>query len=121
LAIKYFFDTHIAKAVSIQLREKGVDALRCEDVGLAEASDEKLLQYATDNNRVMVSQDEDFIKLHSAYQNEHKKHKGIFKFNRLQREAQISVIVTECLFYSEAEDAGAIDYETEIENTIIYF
>jgi hypothetical protein len=34
--IKFYTDTHIAKAVAVQLRQKGVDIVRCEEVGMAE-------------------------------------------------------------------------------------
>jgi predicted nuclease of predicted toxin-antitoxin system len=37
--MKLYADTHIPKQVAIQLRQKGVDIVRCEDIGLAEADD----------------------------------------------------------------------------------
>lgn len=88
---------------------------------MAEASDEEHLQYATEHGLVMVSQDVDFAKLHVQYQENNFRHAGIFKFKGNQGQAQISIIVNECLFYDESERGGAIDYLTEIENTIIYF
>lgn len=121
MALTFYFDTHIAKAVAIQLRAKGVNVVRCEDVDMADAPDEKHLQYATEHGFVMVSQDEDFAKLHVQYQENDLKHAGIFKFKGNQGSAQISIIVSHCLFYDEAERSGAIDYPTEIKNTIIYF
>ena len=88
---------------------------------MAEAEDEEHLQYATENGLVMVSQDEDFAKLHVKYQENGIQHAGIFKFKNYQGEAQIANIVNQCFFYDEAERGGAIDYQTEIYNTIIYF
>ena len=92
MALRFYFDSHIAKAAAVQLREKGVDVVRCEDVGMADASDETLLQYATD-----------------------------YLVRPVQGEAQISHVVKELLFHDESERAGALDYESEIENQIVYF
>jgi hypothetical protein len=39
--MKLYADTHIPKQVAIQLRQKGIDIIRCEEVGLGEASDDK--------------------------------------------------------------------------------
>ena len=75
---------------------------------MAEASDDEHFQYATENGLVMVSQDEDFANLHSQWQQTGRNHTGIIKIPRhLQGEAQISVLVTELLFYNEAEIGGA--------------
>ena len=121
MALKFFFDTHIAKAVAFQLRNKGIDAVRCEDVQLAEAADETLLEYATQNNRIMVSQDNDFIRLHVQWQQESRQHSGImFIAKHVQGQAQISYIVQELLFYAEADQVGAVDYEIEIANQLLY-
>jgi hypothetical protein len=48
--LKFYADTHIDKDVAIQLRKKGVDVVRCEDVGMAEADDEAHLDYAAQNH-----------------------------------------------------------------------
>ena len=45
---KYFADTHVESGAIRQLRLKGLDILRCEDVGLAEVDDNVLLDYATE-------------------------------------------------------------------------
>lgn len=119
--LKFFFDTHIAKAAAVQLQAKGVDTLRCEDVGMAEASDEALLQYATEHGRVMVSQDGDFAALHDRWLNGVRSHAGIIKVSkRYQGAEQISQVVQNLIFYNEAAIVGAVDYESEIANHIIY-
>lgn len=40
MGIRFYTDTHIAKQVAVQLQAKGIDAIRCEDVGMAEADAE---------------------------------------------------------------------------------
>ena len=121
VALKFYFDTHIAKAAAVQLRAKGVDVLRCEEVGLEEAPDEAHLQYATEDNRIMVSQDEDFTALDTQWRQAGRSHAGIMKVSQQYRgEAQISYVVQQLLFYAEAEQAGAVDYVSEIANHVIF-
>lgn len=99
MALKYFLDTHIAKATAEQLRTNGVDVVRCEEVGLGEADDTDLLRYATDTERVLVSQDADVTRLHAQWQAEKRAHSGIMKVSgRYQGEAQVSYIVRQLLF-----------------------
>lgn len=119
--MRFYFDTHIARAAAVQLRSKDVDVVRCEEVGLAEAADEDHLQYATENGRVMVSQDEDFTALDARWRQAGRSHAGIMKISpRYSGEAQISHIVEQLLFYVEAEEAGAVDYAAEIANHVIF-
>lgn len=121
MALTFYFDTHIAKAVATQLRVKGVGVVRCEEVGMAEASDEDHLQYATEHGLVMVSQDDDFLALDSQWHTKEKQHAGIMKVpSEIQGTGQISHLVTTLLFYAEAEEAGAIDYQSEILNHALY-
>lgn len=121
MALRYYFDTHIAKAVATQLRSKGIEVVRCEEIEMANASDEDHLIYATEHNLIIVSQDDDFLALHSKWQADKKEHTGIMKVSRdLQGTGQIGHLVTELLFYSEAEDNEAIDYKTEIYNHTLY-
>jgi predicted nuclease of predicted toxin-antitoxin system len=58
--LRFYFDTHIAKAVATQLRLKGVEVIRCEEVSMAEADDIEHLEYATANRLMLVSHDRDF-------------------------------------------------------------
>jgi hypothetical protein len=121
VALSYYLDTHIAKAVAEQLRASGVDVIRCEEVGMADASDEDHLQYATQRNLILVSQDDDFIMLAERWHQVDRSHAGIMKVSHSYRGAnQISFIVQQLLFYTEAEQAGAVDYRSEIANQVIY-
>jgi predicted nuclease of predicted toxin-antitoxin system len=121
VALKFYFDTHIAKAAAVQLRAKDVEVIRCEEIGMAEASDEAHLALATQENAIIVSQDADFTGIDLEWKQKERQHAGIMRVpQHLQGEAQISFIVRKLLFYAEAEDNGAIDYPTEIFDTLIY-
>ena len=78
MPLKFFFDTHIAKPIAVQLRERGVDAVRCEEVGIAEEDDEALLNYAVKEGRALVSMDVDFQSWHFRWLEAGKLHCGIF-------------------------------------------
>lgn len=121
MALGFYFDTHIAKAVAVQLRNKGVEVVRCEEVDMADASDEEHLDYATTHDLIIVSQDDDFLKLNAQWNLDSKFHSGIMKVpHDLQGTGQISLLINTILFYVEAEDVGAIDYQTEISNRVTY-
>jgi predicted nuclease of predicted toxin-antitoxin system len=121
VALKFYFDTHIAKASALQLRAKWVTVIRCEEVGMAEGSDEQHLRYATDEGCVMMSQDEDFTALAARWHKNGRHHGGIMKVStQYSGEAQISHILQQLMFYVEAEQAGAVDYATEIADHVIF-
>lgn len=121
MALQFYTDTHIARAVADQLRTKGVDVVRCEEVGMAEASDEAHLTYATEQGRILVSQDDDFIRLDAQWRQAGRPHAGIMRVPpHVQGNAQVSYAVTEMLFYHDAEQAGAVDYANEIARQVIY-
>jgi uncharacterized protein with PIN domain len=61
--IRFYLDEHVAKAVAKGLRQRGVDVKTIVELELSGASDEKHLEFAQSENRVIFSQDDDFLKL----------------------------------------------------------
>jgi len=119
--LKYFTDKHIPKAVTEQLRNRGVDILRCEDVGMDTASDLALLEFATQEQRAMVTFDKDFLRLHSEWQKSGKHHAGIFFFaGHLQGEENIGRLVTELFDFYQIIVEGAGTIQNDIENQQFY-
>lgn len=59
----YFTDEHIAPAIASGLRKRGVDVLTIVEAGLLGAEDEDLLAFARDEERVIVTQDRDFLRI----------------------------------------------------------
>ncbi len=39
MTLKFYTDTHVAKVVAVQLRPRGIEVIRCEDVGMARSGD----------------------------------------------------------------------------------
>lgn len=119
MSLKYYLDTHIDKQVALQLRKHGVDVVRCEEVGLATASDEAHLQYAVAERRVLVTKDSDFIELHEQWQAQGQWHCGIF-FCPYRDAPTIGLLVQMCLDFYDAIALGAGTREDDIENRLYY-
>ena len=84
-------------------------------------TNEEHLVYATNAGRVLVSQDADFTILNSRWQKSGRSHGGIMKVPpEYSDEAQISYVVQQLSLYVEAAQAGAVDYQTEIANHVIF-
>ena len=64
--VRFYTDEHVARAVVNGLRERGADVITTPEAGLLGASDEKHLEFASIEGRVLFTQDEDFLKLHAA-------------------------------------------------------
>lgn len=64
--IKFYTDEHVSKALVKGLRQRGVDVLTVVEAGMLGVSDEEHLAYAKRRERVLFSQDDDFLRLHAA-------------------------------------------------------
>ncbi len=117
---KFYADTHIARAVAVQARRRGVDIVRCEEVGMAEAKDSQHLEYATAQGRIMISADEDFPKLHAAWLASGKRHMGIIYVHPVRKD-DIGALVDYLEFLHLAAEGGAADLEKDVYNQVIYF
>jgi hypothetical protein len=60
--VPLYFDVHVPSAIADGLRLRGVDVLRAQEDGTAELDDPPLLDRSTELERVLVTQDEDFLK-----------------------------------------------------------
>lgn len=118
--LRIFTDTHIAFAIVKQLRLRGIDVERCEDVGLAEAKDEELLIYATNHQRAILSFDSDFDVLHKKWLENSKPHCGIFRCSsNLQGAKGIGAIIVFLEVYHLAVSQGAGSLEKDVYNEFI--
>jgi hypothetical protein len=118
MSLKFFADTHIAKQVAIQLNALGVDVVRCQDVGLEDASDNTLMEYAVTHERALLTKDDDFLAMHHEWQNAGRDHFGIFYCPYRDRRA-IGQIVNACKEYHDLIESGAGE-EDDIKNVVVY-
>ncbi len=115
MGLKFYTDAHIDKQVAIQLRQQGIIVIRCQDVGMDNASDEEHLAYATEHELSIISKDADFRTLHFRWIAEDKTHFGIFLCTNCQIDA-IGKIVTECITYFQLAET-----DEDIINKLVEF
>jgi len=121
MSIRYYTDTHIPKSVAIQVRNKGIDIVRCEDLDLQEAGDKTHLEYATQEHRTLISRDTDFLRLHSEWLQQGRKHYGIlFVQDHLQGDSGVGSIVRILIDYYELVEGGAATIEVDSVNQIYF-
>ena len=72
-----YMDVHVPSAITEALRRRGMDVLTSQDDGTREASDDVLLTRATGFDRLLFTQDEDFLKLAPSWQSSGKPFTGI--------------------------------------------
>jgi hypothetical protein len=121
--LRFFTDEHVHKAVVEELRKRGVDVVRVEDMGWKGEDDLPLLEYAAAEGRSIVTGDDDFLAHHTRWQDEGQSHCGIFYILprvRQRGKAAIGIIVNELWFYCEAVQEGAATTEQDIYNQVIY-
>lgn len=116
MTLRILSDTHIARQVSIQLRAKGVDIVRLEEVNDLEnnAKDRAILEYAIQHGRAVLSLDNDFAALHFELLAQQKSHRGIFLGHpRLQ--GNIGELVKFIVEYD-----ALIENDGDLDNQLIY-
>jgi hypothetical protein len=61
MPLALYLDQHVPRAITAGLRLRGVDVLTAFEDGASDASDQTLLDRATELNRVLFSQDADLL------------------------------------------------------------
>jgi len=64
--LRFHLDEHVAQAVAEGLRRRGIDATTTHEAGLCSASDDEHLAYALRQGRVIVTNDDDFLRMNTA-------------------------------------------------------
>ncbi len=64
--ITYFTDEHVSNAVVKGLRQRGIDVISVAEAEMLGATDEEHIAFALIENRVIFTQDDDFLRLHSS-------------------------------------------------------
>lgn len=102
MALRLITDTHIAKQIAVQLRNKDIDVIRLEELEDLpnDALDSEILEWASNNNRAVLSLDNDFEQLHYQWLADGKTHSGIFLGNK-KHHGIIGVVVTMVSAYAQ--------------------
>lgn len=64
--IRFHLDQHVSNAIARGLRVRGIDVTTTAEAGLQDAPDELQLAYIMEAGRVIFTQDEDFLRIHSS-------------------------------------------------------
>src|SRR3989338_2245449 len=63
--MKFLADEHIESSAITGLELLGNDAISANEAGKRESNDEDILSFANKNDRVIITRDSDFLKLHN--------------------------------------------------------
>jgi len=58
--VKFIVDAQLPPSLAVALRQAGCDAVAVREIGLREAKDAAIWNYALQNNGVILTKDEDF-------------------------------------------------------------
>lgn len=64
--IRFYLDEHLGRSVADGLKRRGMDVLTTVDAEMRSASDERQLALASARDSVLVTKDDDFLKLHAG-------------------------------------------------------
>ena len=65
MPIRFHLDEHISGYIAAGLRRRGIEATTAAEAGLIGATDMAQLEFAASSGRVVVTQDDDFLRLHA--------------------------------------------------------
>ena len=71
--IRFYLDENVGNAVARGLKKQGIDVITTGEAGRLSTPDEEQIAFATADERVVFTQDKDFLIMHSAGQ----EHAGI--------------------------------------------
>lgn len=72
-----FVDENVKAGIVDGLRRRGVDVVYAQETGHRETDDDVLLAIATAENRVLLTNDTDFLRIHADWQVAGRSHAGI--------------------------------------------
>jgi predicted nuclease of predicted toxin-antitoxin system len=108
MAVRFHLDEHVDHEIAVALRTRGIDVTTTSDAGLLQAADEDHIDFALGQRRVIFTNDQDYLRLHS----QGIAHAGIVYCARGSRSAKEIIrylcLIHDCL--TEEEMSGRIEY-----------
>jgi predicted nuclease of predicted toxin-antitoxin system len=105
--IRFHLDEHVEPAIATALRRAGIDVTTTIEAGLRTKNDEAHLQFARDEGRIIVTRDQDFLRV-AAQKSDHS---GIVFYTANQSMREIIeglILIYEVMTANEM--AGNIEY-----------
>ena len=105
--MKFYLDEHVGNAVARALRLRGVDVRTASEADLRGAADQHHLPLAMTEARVVVTHDDDFLRLHSQGHEHH----GIIFIGRQTPVGEVirSLLMIEAVL-SDEEMRGHVEF-----------
>ena len=105
--VRFQLDEHMPRALSTELRRRGIEVVTSADSGLLGASDVEQLDHAHRADYVVVTSDSDFVELHHRGH----PHAGIAYFPKGRQ--SIGYIVTSLILMFETTDSDQMKQHIE--------
>ena len=103
MEIRYHLDESVSVAVADGLQRRGIEVSTSKSAGLVGASDLEQLDYAFREGRVLITHDDDFLRIHAAGQ----KHAGIAYVHQRRLTAGQTVLALVALHRNQTAEAVA--------------
>ncbi len=84
MPIPLYLDHHVPRAITVELRRRGVDVLTAFEDGTAEAEDRRLLDRAMELGRALFTRDDDFLREANRRQQEATPFAGVIFAHQLR-------------------------------------
>jgi len=75
--LAFYMDHHVHRSITEGLRRRGIDVITAFEDGREQDDDEALLERATALDRILVSQDEDLLKIAMRWQRASREFSGL--------------------------------------------
>jgi len=112
MPVAFYMDQHVPKAITEGLQRLGIDVIRTQDDDRDRATDEEILDRATELGRVVFTRDEDFLALAHERQTDGTEFAGVVYAH------QQGLSVGDCI-RDLALLAGACE-PAELRNAVVY-
>ena len=99
-AIRFFFDEHVPNAAAKALRAMGADVLTIVQARRVSLPDDEQVRFATGENRVVVTHDEDYTDLATDFQIRGEEFAGIAYSHPTKYQSNVGGLIyaLECIF-----------------------
>lgn len=75
--LSFYMDHHVHQSITNELRCRGIEVITAFEDGREQADDEALLERATALDRLLVSQDDDILKIATRWQRSSREFAGV--------------------------------------------
>ncbi len=111
MAVRFYLDVHIPRAIVQGLRLRGVDLLTAQDDGSDRLADEALLARATDLGRILIRADHDFLAIVNAWREASRPFSGVILAHPVR--VSIGAAVKDLELIAKAADAADLANRVE--------